>query len=51
MNWEEGCIGWKGLVMVDDPNYNYPALNFGIPLMKQRFSRLFTRRMAVMEKR
>ena len=26
-----------GLIMVDDPNYNYPDLNFGIPLMKQRF--------------
>ena len=27
----------EGLIMVDDPNYSYPDLNFGLPLMKQRF--------------
>ncbi|MBJ8206226.1 hypothetical protein JDS91_34350, partial [Bacillus cereus] len=33
-----GRMYWlEGLIMVDDPNYNYPDLNFGIPLMKQRF--------------
>ncbi|MBH0349732.1 glycosyltransferase family 2 protein [Bacillus cereus] len=33
-----GRMYWlEGLVMVDDPNYNYPELNFGLPLMKQRF--------------
>ncbi len=35
---ELGRMYWlDGLIMVDDPNYNYPDLNFGIPLMKQRF--------------
>ena len=33
-----GRMYWlEGLVMVDDPNYNYPDLNFGLSLMKQRF--------------
>ncbi len=47
-----GRMYWlEGLIMVDDPNYNYPDLNLWNTFNEAAISRLFTRRMAVMEER